>query len=223
MTGKRVLVTGQVYHIFNKSIANYKIFTNNSDYVRIRNSFQFYKIDKVPFKLSKFLNREGMEENSFGKYFSAVVGNKDKLVQIIAYCVMQTHIHLILKQLKDDGITIFMGNLLNSYARYFNLKYKRKGPLWESRFKDVLIETDEQLLHFTRYIHLNPVTAYLVENAEDWVMSSYKEYLSAIDSDDQICEYKDVLDIKPSQYKEFVEDRIDYQRELAKIKKLLID
>jgi len=84
-----------------------------------------------------------------------------------------------------------------------------------------LVETDEQLLHLTRYIHLNPVTAYLVNNPIDWKWSSYGEYIS--DDKNGICKFDDILDMKPDSYKKFVEDRILYQRELAKIKGLLFD
>ena len=80
-----------------------------------------------------------------------------------------------------------MGDILNSYSRYFNTKQKRKGPLWEGRFENVLIKTDEQLLHLTRYIHLNPVTAYLVDQAKDWQASSYNEYLENSDFNECIC------------------------------------
>jgi putative transposase len=116
-----------------------------------------------------------------------------------------------------------MSTILNSYTRYFNTKHKRKGPLWESRFKSVLVETDEQLLHLTRYIHLNPVTAFLVDKPEEWKASSYNEYLLKVSGSDRTCNYDGILDIEPSSYRKFVEDRISYQRELAKIKELLIE
>ncbi|MCM8795996.1 MAG: transposase [Candidatus Omnitrophica bacterium] len=147
----------------------------------------------------------------------------DKRVEIIAYCIMPTHLHLILKQLKNNGISVFMGNILNSYSRYFNLKHKRKGPLWEGRFKNILVKNDEQLLHLTRYIHLNPVTASLVSNPEDWNASSYREYLQQVQAVEKICKYDDILEIDPVSYKKFVEDRISYQRDLAKIKNLIFE
>ena len=116
-----------------------------------------------------------------------------------------------------------MNNILNSYSRYFNLKHRRKGPLWEGRFKRILVRNDEQLLHLTRYIHLNPTTSYLVNRPEEWNWSSFKEYIRDASANDGICGYSNVLDINPSSYKKFVEDRISYQRELAKIKDLLLD
>jgi len=117
-----------------------------------------------------------------------------------------------------------MGNVLNSYSRYFNTKHKRGSPLWKGKFKNVLVETDEQLLHLTRYIHLNPTSAGLVKKPEEWPYSSYLEYLGKIKKMDRICSYEDLMDISPSSsYKNFVESRISYQRELEKIKHLILE
>jgi putative transposase len=134
---------------------------------------------------------------------------------------MPTHIHLILKQLAPSGISIFVGNVLNSYTRYFNLKHHRKGPLWESKFQNILVKGDEQLLHLTRYIHLNPVTALLTDKPQNWKFSSYNEYLGQTNY--PICQYKDLIEFDQNKYKKFVLDRISYQRELAIIKKITLD
>lgn len=191
-TSRGVLITGEVYHIYSKSISEYVIFNNDADFLRMKETMIYHQ----------------------------VVDGK-KFADIICYCPMPTHLHLTLRQLKDWGISDFMRRILDSYTRYFNIKHNRKGPLWEGRFRRVLVETDEQLLHLTRYIHLNPVTAYLADKPEEWKWSSYQAYISG--KEDDICKYDDILDIKPEQYKKFVEDRISYQRELARIKKLMLD
>jgi len=221
MKRKQTLVTGEVYHIFNKSIAEYKIFNNDPDFLRMINVICYYQREKPGLKFSDFIRSPEAKNNHLPPQ-GWEKGDKEKLVEIIAYCVMPTHLHLAVKQLKENGISIFMGNILNSYAKYFNTKHERKGPLWEGKFQNILIETDEQLLHLTRYIHLNPTTAYLVDKPEDWLISSYREYLFSTDNR-RICKYEDILDIEPRDYKKFVENRISYQRELAKIKHLLID
>ena len=113
---------------------------------------KYYKVENPPFKFSLYSEIKDKET-----FYQKHTFSEDYLVEIIAYCFMPTHIHLILRQLKKDGISIFMGKILNSYTRYFNLKNKRKGPLWESKFKNVEVVTDEQLLHLTRYIHLNNI------------------------------------------------------------------
>lgn len=212
---KETLVTGEVYHIFNKSIAGFKIFNNQPDFSRIVEVIRYYQKEKPSICFSNFIKAK--------QDFSHKILAGEKVVEIIAYCVMPTHLHLVLKQLKDNGITLFISNVLNSYARYFNIKCKRKGPLWQGRFKNVLVENEEQLLHLTRYIHLNPVTEYLVNKPEEWAVSSYGEYLAECNIENSLCNYSDILQIDSSSYKKFVEDQISYQRELAKIKNLIIE
>jgi len=213
---KEPIVTGEIYHVYNKSIADFEIFNNDSEYSRMVEEIKYYQTGKPPVNFCK------AKEQNMLDFKEDISGENKSLVQIICYGVMPTHIHLALKQLQEKGISKFMNNILSSYSHYFNIKHNRKGHLWEGRFKKVLVQTDEQLLHLTRYIHLNPVTAGFVDNPADWKYSSYKEYLYKR-ANEGICAYEDVLDINPEQYKKFTEDRIAYQRELAKIKKLALD
>lgn len=223
MQRKEKLEVGESYHIFSKSIADFKIFNSNNNTLRMKYMMKYYQVEDVPCRFSRFMEPKDIQKQGFIEYFNFVSKEKEKIVKIITYCIMPTHIHLILKQLKENGISNFMGNILNSYSRYFNTKYKRKGPLWEGRFKNILITTDEQLLHLTRYIHLNPTTARLVDEPGDWQASSYNEYLKNSSSNERICEYDKVLQIDRISYKHFVQDRISYQRELNKIKKILCE
>jgi len=212
-----------IYHVFNKSIAGYKIFNRRSDYLRMRDLCRYYQICSPPVKFSRYreyLRLDRLQQE--GTFFRDFSGGEN-IVRIVAYCLMPTHIHFILQPMIENGISIFVAKILNSYTRYFNLKHKRKGPLWESRTKKILIKTQEQLIHLTRYIHLNPVTGYLVERPQDWEFSSYLEYLNLIPNEEGICTFEDLLEINSQTYREFVEDRISYQRELAKIKTLLIE
>jgi putative transposase len=128
-----------------------------------------------------------------------------------------------MQQLREKGILRYMILLLNSYGHYFNKKYKRKGPLWESRFQNVLVDSDDQLLHLTRYVHLNPVTAELTNSPEAWAYSSYREYLGLVTPEAKLCDHSGMLEVKPLDYQRFVCNRIDYQRQLAWIKNLLIE
>jgi putative transposase len=202
---KNPLITSQAYHIFTRSIANFQIFNNENEFSRMLDVICYYQRAKPKIKFSKFIQLGQEFQLNRKECFSG----KDKLVEIVAYCFMPTHLHLILKQLKENGISIFMNHVLNSYTRYFNTKHGRKGPLWEARFKSVLVESDEYLIHLTRYIHLNPATAMFVDKPENWKFSSYKEYLSVAHTD-KICKYDELLDVIPCSYKSFVEDRISY-------------
>lgn len=219
MKRKIPLATGEIYHIFSRSIAEYNIFNSSEEYLAFEQRLQYYQF-KTDAKFSDFIALKMTQNLGFENLFKTYSGNCEKLIQIIAYCIMPTHIHLVLKQLKDEGISNAVGNLFNSYTKVFNTKHKRKGPLWEAKFNNVLVESDEQLLHLTRYIHLNPVTAYLVKKPEEWKYSSYNEYVTG---NLKLTDFENILDIIPRQYRNFVNDRISYQRELAKIKSILLD
>ncbi len=93
---------------------------------------------------------------------------KNFYIDLIAYCLLPNHFHLVVRQIKEKGIQLVVGNLINSYTKAFNLKHQRKsGPLYQGRFRAVRIETEEKLLHVVRYIHLNPYTNYLVKDLDD--------------------------------------------------------
>ena len=213
---KQNAVTNEIYHVFTRSIAGYKIFNNSSEFLRIKETVRYYQQKDLPMKFSRFKQLQDEMDNADEQ-------RDRRIVAIIAYCIMPTHIHLVLKQLEDKSISIYMNHVLNSYTRYFNTRHNRKGPLWEGRFKKVRVETDEQLLHLTRYIHLNPVTACLTEKPEDWGASSYQEYLNRDLTPERITAFENILDMAPRAYREFVEERKDQQRERARIKDVLFD
>jgi putative transposase len=97
-------------------------------------------------------------------------------VDIIAYCLMPNHYHLLV-YLKTEHFSKLMQAFTLSYAKAINKRYKRAGSLFQGRFQAIHVDREEYLLNLTRYIHLNPVEANLVERAEDWEFSSYQEYV----------------------------------------------
>jgi len=216
-TPKRCFEKGHFYHVMTKSIAGYIVFRSKSDYNRMLKIVEYYSFENLPLKFSQYLytikNRNSVRKINLTEF--------SKLVDIISYCLMPTHIHILLTPLKDNAVSIFMGNILNSYTRYFNNKNKRKGPLWQGRFKSVHVKTDEQLLHLTRYIHLNPTSSGLVEKPEDWKYSSYREYIEL--DYKGICNFKNYIEVNPDFYRKFVESRKDYQREIEFVKHLLLE
>ncbi len=135
---------------------------------------------------------------------------------------MPNHFHLLIRQLKDKGITNFIGKVCNSYTKYFNIKYNRVGPLLQGEFKSVHIETNEQLIHLSRYIHLNPVVTGIVKKPESYEWSSYNEYLSRPQI---LCDCSIVLDQfeSPQVYQKFVEGQIDYGISLEILKHQVLD
>lgn len=213
---------GEVYHVYNKSIAEYTIFNNDIEYSRMLDVVCYYQIVKPRVRFSEYMDYAEDFRQSHQPHLVGEVGIREVLVDIVAYCLMPTHLHLVLKEIIEGGIPTYVSRILNSYSRYFNIKHKRKGPLWEGRSKKVLATTDEQLLHTIRYVHLNPVTAELVKRPEDWKYSSYKEYINELSGTGKICKFDGLIDISSAQYAKFVEDQIPHQKELAKIKRLAL-
>lgn len=96
--------------------------------------------------------------------------------RIHAYCWMGNHIHLAL-QVDTVPLSKIMHNLAFRYASYFNWRHHRIGHLYQGRFKAILIDTDAYLLQLVRYIHLNPVRARLMQQADACVWSGHRIYL----------------------------------------------
>ncbi len=106
-------------------------------------------------------------------------------VILLAYCLMPNHVHLLLYQKGEESIDRFIHRLHTAFTMYFNKKYERVGAVFQGRFKAKLIDTDEYLLHVSRYIHINPIELLhaqgraLNSELEAYPWSSYGEYVSA--------------------------------------------
>ena len=215
------LVTDEIYHVFNRGINRQPTFTDKREYQRAIDTLMFYRHTKPPLSLSKFLRLENDRQSDVLKLFN----KSENLVKILCYCLMPNHFHLLLKQGRDNGISKFLSNMQNSYTRYFNTKHDRDGSLFLDQFKAIRIETDEQLVHVSRYIHLNPYTAYLMKShkeLEDYHWSSFHKYTEesgvAVDTSIILGFFRD-----RKTYKKFVYDQADYQRNLKKIEHLLFE
>lgn len=216
-------VAGEIYHVFNCSIARQPIFTNSFDYERFLQLITYYKFGKLPLRFSyyKRLPKELKEQ-----FTETYLLNSNPSINLYAYCLMPNHFHFLLSPTTDTALSDFMSNIQNGYSKYFNLKYERSGSLFQAMFKAVRIETDEQLIHVSRYIHLNPTTAYLVQKTKlrEYQWSSLQEYLTD-DKENNLVDAAKVLSMfkTKNDYKNFVYNQIDYQRELAKIKHLVFN
>ena len=202
----------EFYHVINRGVEKRLTFLDKRDYQRFLETMGYYRFKNPPTRFS-FRNRPNiLKKNS----------NNEVLVEVTCFCLMPNHFHLLLKQIKENGISIFLSKLTNSYTKYFNTKHKRVGPLFQGSFKAVRIENDEQLVHTSRYIHLNPLIDYLVKNLRVYQYSSYRQFL---DLEDGFCKIHYVLDHFPSlgAYEKFVLDQEEYGRTIKKKRLLLED
>lgn len=157
-----------------------------------------------------------LNHKDFMRYRSRLEGYLEKHnVTLLAYCLMPTHIHLLLRQDADQEIERFMHRLHTAYTMYFNIRYDRVGSAFQGRFKAKHIESDEYLLHVSRYIHLNPIEIIRAQGPalrlEEYGWSSYQEYIggayTSLCDTSVILEYFDEKYRKHSKkkYKDFVE------------------
>lgn len=224
MPGRKVaLVNNEIYHVINRGVASQPTFLTEKDYRRALNSFLYYQNQNLSLGYSHFIVQSRERKAEILKQLKL---RKKILVEIITFCFMPNHFHCLLKQVVDNGISKFLSDFTNSYTRYFNTKSQRQGPLFQGKFKAVRIETDEQLLHTNRYIHLNPYTSYVVKTLkqlENYPYSSFPEYLGKTKAN--FCHKKLILNnfktIKT--YQEFVFNQADYQRRLEEIKHLILE
>lgn len=219
---KVVFANGEVYHTFNRGIDQRPTFTTKKEYMRALKALDLYRFSNPPLKLTKALLLEKEMERIF---FLRLNKEGKKLAEIISYCLMPNHFHLLLRQKLESGISKFLSNLSNSYTRYFNTKHERLGPIFEGMFKAVRIENDRQLVHVSRYIHLNPVTSFVIKETEldTYPWSSLPEFLGGREG--EICDKELVLDLFSSKerYRNFVHDQIDYAKKLEAIKHLTLE
>ena len=215
------LVTRQIYHIFNRGIDKRTTFSDQLEYLRFYQTIRFYRFSGLPVDLSKYLKvsqsfRDKLDEIPWGPRY----------VYIYAYCFMPNHFHLVVEQGMDGGISKFMSLIQNSYTRYFNTRHERVGQLFLDQFKNVLVESEEQLLHVSRYVHLNPYSSNITKTLNDlqkYEWSSLNEYTKG--GEDPICTKSIIMSYFKSResYKKFVFDRADYQRDLKTLEHLLIE
>jgi putative transposase len=215
---KTILANDQVYHIYNRGVSKMEIFRSGRDYKRFINLIDYYRFANLPLRFSHF-QKLSIKEREAINFLS-----NGKVVEVIAYCLMPNHFHLILKQISDKGISTFLSRVSNSYARYFNLKNAHSGHLLEGNFKAVRVENDEQLIHLSRYIHLNPVTSFIIkaDQLAGYRWSSIGEFLGRQES---ICDSSIVLDqfASAKKYRDFLEDQIDYAKKLKECEHLILE
>ncbi len=217
-----VFANDEIYHVFNRSIARENIFAQNQK-DNLNKALEIVDYYRFPQKirLSKFKSLT----SELKKQYLDALGSITPLVEIYVFAFMPNHFHFLLKQLVDKGIVTFISNLQNSFAKAFNLKNNRNGALFQNAFKARRIATDEDFIHVSRYIHLNPVTSYIIEfdKLADFEWTSFPAY--ATDQQIPFIDSNFLLKIfgTKEKYVEFVANQADYQRSLAYIKDLVME
>ncbi|MBU2634857.1 transposase [Patescibacteria group bacterium] len=152
---KEQFETGYIYHITLKGLDS-SIFKDLNDYYRgIFSIYEFNNSGSVTIQKRRETRTRFKEGRGRTSTF---IDERDKLVEVLCFCFMPNHIHLLVRQLKDNGITEFMRKIGTGYGGYFNRKYNRQGHVFQNRFNAVHIENEEQLKIVFAYIYTNPLS-----------------------------------------------------------------
>src|SRR3989344_704418 len=156
-THRPVLSTNEIYHVYNRTIGKIAVFDSIKNLYRILEIVNFYRFSQNV-KLSVFKN---WPQALQADYLNNIT-KQLPLIEIYVFSFMPNHFHFLLKQLQNKGISTFLSNIQNSFAKSFNLIYERDGGLFKNSFKAKRITNNEEFIHVGRYIHLNHVTSKII-------------------------------------------------------------
>ena len=161
------------YHVFNRGVAKNRIFIDKQDYKHFLFNLKLYLTDN--------LARTDLQGRTLKVAPSRVPNNFTNQVDLCAYCLMPNHYHLLLYQKSKYLIRDFMRSIGTKYSMYFNKKYKRVGPVFQGKYKAVLVESNDHLIYLSKYIHQNPIDILPSgSDLEGYKYSSYLNYLGVI-------------------------------------------
>jgi putative transposase len=212
---------GDIKHVFNRGVNKINIFNNDYDRTRFLEC------------LYKFNNKDTAIRSEAEDFFSNPPPQEEKIVEILKWSLMPNHFHLLLYEVTDGGITEFIKRLGNGYTKYFNIKNKRKGYLFQNSTKMVRLENDQQFLYIPYYIDMNPIdlkfpdwkkkgladTEKVIDFLDHYEWSSFPDYctptrqratltarnISCLTSKEL---FYDLFDIKESEYQKELTDFI---------------
>ena len=204
----RVTEIGGYYHIYNRGVDKRDIYLSEADYQYFLLGLDYYRDSQAKQPLSQTDTRR----------IDPLRLIKQPVVEVLCYYLLPNHYHLLVREDSTHGVGTYLSKIQNSYTQYFNTHQHRSGHLFQGPFQIVQVETDEQLLILSRYIHLQGFTAQLTNSIESpW--SSVGGYLA---SEKTFCNTKLISSLAKSQsYRDFLENYKEYARTLATIKHLL--
>ncbi len=173
------LAPGEYYHVFNRGNNKQDIFIDRRDWARLlflviyfQSPLNFYNMGR---QISYFVKHRMF--NIPDDVEADII--KNRAVELVGFTLMPNHFHLILRELKEGGISKYMQRILNAYTKYFNTRHEKVGHLFQGPYKMVRISNNEQLLYLSTYIHHNPRELKDWRDKEDsYPWSSYQDYIT---------------------------------------------
>ncbi|MDO8515322.1 MAG: transposase [bacterium] len=165
------------YHVYNRGVEKRNIFEGEKDYAVFLHLLRTALVEPEKIKqenetlFSLGLNNPKLQGSTLQKFIFHPRENFYGRINLICYCLMQNHYHLLIQQKDVDALSEFMKSIITAYSMYFNKKYERVGPLFQGSFKAVDIQNETYFLWLSRYIHRNPI------NFLNYSFSSYQDYI----------------------------------------------
>lgn len=234
MPGKNIIKTyieNGFYHIYNRGVEKRWIFLDDQDYRVFFSYLDLYLLPKED-SINKIKNKFNLTDDDKNNRIAhlLLLNNFYKKIEILSYILKPNHLHFGIKQIEKNSMEIFMQSLITKYVKYFNKKYQRVGPLFQGRYKAILIEKEEYLLHLSRYIHINAKEELLKnQNLLDYPWSSYPSYVKGmgpkwLNKEYILSYFKQTQGFSFDSYQGFVEgykEKLEEESDLYK--KLLLD
>ncbi len=237
---KEKFVNDEIYHIVLRGVDDNEIFKDINDYYRgIFSIYEFNTIKPITIQKRREVRYRFKKQGRGLTSTFSITDERDKIVDIMLFCFMPNHIHISLKQLKNEGITKFMRKLGTGYAGYFNRKYNRKGHLFQNTFYSVHIKNDNQLRTLFTYNHTNPISIIepkwkeigikdpdkvikFLEEKYRW--SSYFDYIGKKNFS-SVTEREFLLEIMSREQgcKDAIENWVRYKREIKEFPEILLE
>lgn len=167
------IAPGEHYHIFNRGVNKQIIFHDTRDYFRFLFIILHFQSPKVFQNISRFVE-EFIQSRALNSLALEVI--EKRTVELVSFCIMPNHFHLIVKELEEGGISTYMQRVLTAYSKYYNTKHEKSGHIFQGPYRAVHIGDDRQLLYLSTYIHRNPREISRWFNKEDqYPWSSYQD------------------------------------------------
>lgn len=192
----REFVPDSYYHVYNRGVEKRLIFLDDQDYTVFIGLLKKYLTGKRDSKTNRHPVKSFADE-----------------LELISYCLMPNHFHLLFYQKNENAVSDFMRRLSTGYVMYFNDRYKRVGGLFQGPYKASLINADSYLHHISRYIHLNP------DEYMNWPYSSLPYFLGKRSASwIKPARVLDLFDNSLAKYLEFIRDYEETKTELNSIR-----
>lgn len=190
------------YHVYSRGSNKEPIFTCENDYYIFISLLKRYLSDKPAISPSR---------TTYPWYHQNVT--------LLAYCLMPNHIHLFIRQNKSDSMAKFMRSLMTSYSMYFNKSHNHIGPVFQSRYRAVLVDKEAYYQHISRYIHMNPSKWLNYEHSSLKYYQTNEPSPAWLDTEEILSQFNN----KPEEYIEFLSSYSESKSEIEELKWYLAD